>query len=98
MAQKTTEAIVVLRYPTATYQMRLFFGLDNVFRRFVPGFARIAALLNKRLKMGQQSEFDLDEKERATVDELKERLTSPTILTLARSAGQYTVDPEASDC
>lgn len=49
------------------------------------------------LIQGQQNEFDLVESERATVDELEERQTLPSVLVLPRYFGEYTVDTDASD-
>lgn len=42
--RKTTEAVAALRSLTTVSQIRSFLGLCNVYRRFVPGFAKIAAL------------------------------------------------------
>lgn len=97
VARKTTEAITAVRYPTTVSQMRSFLGLYSKYRRFVPGFAKLVALLNQRLKEGKPLHFELDEEERKAVNELESGLTSPTELDLPGSAGQLTVDSDASD-
>lgn len=48
--QKTTEAIDSLQYPTIASELRSFFGLCNVYPRFVPNFARPVSSLSKKLK------------------------------------------------
>lgn len=96
MARKTTEAIGSLLCYTTTSQLRSFWGVCIVYRRFIPGFAKVAVPLTQRLKKSQPNEFVLDHKEHATVDELKARLTSPLVIEMPRSTRQYFVDSDAS--
>lgn len=60
-------------------------GLWNVFRRFVPKFARIAAPLNEKLRKDQLGQFGaLSDNEKEAMTELQNRLISPPVLTLPR--------------
>ncbi|CDF39905.1 unnamed protein product [Chondrus crispus] len=68
----------------------------NVYRRFVKGFAKIAAPLNRKTGKNQPFEFEVltDEEYEAFV-ELKKRLVSPPILALPRYGKKYTLDTDA---
>ena len=73
-------------------------GLCNVFRRFVPNFARISTSLNRKLEKGQPSRFgDLTDEELKAFRELKRRLTSPLILALPKRDGYCKLDTDACD-
>lgn len=54
-----------------------FLGMCNVYRRFAPNFARVVAPRNKRLGMGEPTRFKLNDKERRTIDNLKQKIISP---------------------
>ena len=98
IAEHTTDAIRQLQAPTNLTELRSFLGLCNVFRRFVPNFARIAAPLNRKLRKGEPTVFGpLNEEEMGALEELKKRLIEPPILTLPRRDGRYTVDTDACD-
>lgn len=84
-AKMTTQAIESLRYVEDISEMRSFLGLCNVYRRFVPCFAKNAAFLNKKLKNEKTSQFVLDYQERRAVNELKNYLVSPPVLALPRA-------------
>ncbi len=49
---KRTEALEGFQFPKTQTQVRSFLGLCNVYRRFVKGFAKVAAPLNDLLKKG----------------------------------------------
>lgn len=97
VAKTTTEATESLQFSKDISQMRSSLGLWNVNICFVPGFAKIAAPLSKKLKNGEHSQFVLDDQERRAVNELKHRLVIPPVMAQPRAKGQYTVNTEASD-
>jgi len=85
VATKNTAAIEGFKEPKTQTQMRSFIGLCNVYRRFVPNFARVAAPLNRML----QKSFDFNlpefnEEEREAFNLLKAALANPPILQLPR--------------
>lgn len=57
VSTRTIDAICGLKYPTTVTGLRSLFALCNVFCRFVPNFARFAALLNKKLHKGKLQTF-----------------------------------------
>ena len=52
VALKNTEPLKRCPYPTTQTDLRSFLGLCNVYRRFVPNFARGAEPLNALLRKG----------------------------------------------
>ena len=96
VAQQKIEAVKGFKMPTTQTELRSFLGLCNVYRRFVPNFARAAAPLNDLLKKGQAFELPpLDEKQRKAFDSLKQALIEPPILRLPQSDLEYSVDTDA---
>lgn len=80
LASHTTEAILGPKPPTNLKEIRLFLDLCIVLVRFVSSFARIAALLNQRLKNDQPVSFTLLNCDKLHAREtLKNVLTSPSI-------------------
>ena len=98
VSTRTCDAIKQAKPPTTQTGIRSFIGLCNVFRRFVPNFARIATPLNRKLEKGQPFNFEtLTDAEYAAFEELKRRLVSPPILALPKRDGQYKLDTDACD-
>lgn len=92
----TTKVVEELRYPEDVSQMRSFLGLCNVYRRFMSGFAKISAQLHKKLKKRLPIKFVWDKQARQAVNDLKNRLINPPVLSLLRLKGHYTVDIDAN--
>lgn len=86
IATKTIDAERYLKRLTITSELRLFLGLCNVYRRFVPNFFLANGRpLYKELKKGEYTTFELNDKKRQTADDLKQKLTTPPILVLPRT-------------
>lgn len=79
-------------------ELKSFLGVCNLFRRFVPNFARIAALLNRKSEKGPTFHFGkLNETKIEALETLQYRLLSPPILALLRPNGRYTLDTDVCD-
>jgi RNase H-like domain found in reverse transcriptase/Reverse transcriptase (RNA-dependent DNA polymerase) len=96
VAEKNTLSLRTVQPPSTQSELRSFLGLCNLYRRFVPWFAKIASPLNALLRKGESPQlvpFDKDQLEAFLT--LKERLSNPSILSLPRAQGQYTLDTDA---
>ena len=58
MQSRNTDAIRRARPPTNITELRSFLGMCNVYRRFVPNFARVAAPLTRLTGKGMPQEFE----------------------------------------
>lgn len=97
VARKNTVSITSAKYPTTQTEMRSFLGMCNVYRRFVPNFAHVAAPLNKYLMKGQSADLPAPKEEDLDAFEsLKEALTSPPVLELPDLEKEYSIDADAS--
>ena len=93
-----TAALTKLEHPRTQSEMRSFLGLCNVYRRFVPEYARIAAPLTDKLKKGKPVNLEpFGESESTAFRTLVEAICSPPILALPRPGLPYTVDTDASN-
>jgi len=91
-----TRALREAHFPTTRTHLRSFVGMCNVFRRFVPNFARMAApqtdlvgsttpvLVSPATPLQQQA-----------LDRLKEALLTPPVLALPRRGRAYDLDMDA---
>ena len=91
----TTEGLKHCLPPTNQTELRSFLGMCNVYRRFVPNFARIAAPLSVRTGKNQPSEFQLDEAGLEAFNTLREHLLNPPVLALPRYGEDYVLDTDA---
>ena len=91
-----TRALREAHFPTTRTQVRSFMGMCNVFRRFVPNFARMAAPLTDL--MGSTAPFLVPPAtplQQQAFDRLKRALTTPPVLDLSRRGRKYVLDVEA---
>ena len=96
VASRTVDAVRQFKTPADQGELRSFLGMCNVYRRFVPNFARVAAPLNQKLKKGEPFQFDsLNDEEYKAFADLKVRLISPPVLALPRHGLRYTLDTDA---
>ena len=73
VAKRTTEAVQNFKVPTTQTHIKSFLGLCNVYRRFVPNFARVAAPLNALLKKGNPAQLaPLTEQQLLSFSKLKD--------------------------
>jgi hypothetical protein len=79
-------------------ELRSFLGLWNVYRRFVPKFASVAAPLNALLKKGESPKLGpLAEEQHRSFNALREKLLHPPVLALPRREDRYILDTDASN-
>ena len=77
-------------------ELRPFLGICNVYRRFVKGFAKIAAPLIRRTSKNQPFEVEVPtDVDYAAFVDLKKRPLSPPILALSLYRKNYTLDTDA---
>jgi RNase H-like domain found in reverse transcriptase len=84
--------------PTAQTELRSFLGLCNFYRRFVPGFEKVAGPLNYLLKKREGPKLGpLTKEQLLAFETLRDMLLQPPILALPRREGRYILDTDASD-
>lgn len=81
--------------PKCLKKLRAFLGLCSCYRRFVLGFAQMAASLNELT--WTDCKFECSSKRQEAFDELKKRLTSAPILGLPEDEEEFVLDTDASD-
>eukprot|EP00171_Calliarthron_tuberculosum_P023404 IDg23404t1 len=98
VANKNTKAIQKFKIPTTKTELRSFLGLCNVYRRFVPNFARAAAPLTELLKKEVEAALpEFDDRRLKSFQLLKKALTSPPILRLPQKNLRFSVDTDACE-
>lgn len=94
----TTVTICRLGAPANLREVCLFFGLYDVFRSFVPSFARLAASLSKELRKDQPLMFELlYEEDLLSMQLVKNTLNSPPLLAHPNSTGLLAFYADACD-
>jgi transposase InsO family protein len=98
IATKNTDALRTAQPPRTQTELRSFLGLCNVYRRFVPGFSKIAGPLNQMLRKGESPRLGaLSVEQLHAFESLRDNLLHPPVLALPRKAGRYVLDTDASD-
>ena len=90
-----TRAVADWPIPTSVKEVRSFLGLAGYYRRFVKGFADMAAPLHALTKKNQP--FIWTDKTQAAFEALRNALTSPPILTMPNDTDDFVLDTDASD-
>lgn len=96
LASHTSDAIHGFNPSTSLTKLRFFLGTCNVFKRFVPNFARIASLLNQRLEKKNQprTPAPLNSEELHVMDTTKSAFIAPPKLAFPYSGGHVTADTD----
>ncbi|CAH8627089.1 unnamed protein product [Dicrocoelium dendriticum] len=95
---RKTEQVKSWPIPVSVDQLRSFLGLASYYRRFIKGFAEIAAPLNALLQ--KNSLFVWSAECQEAFDRLRESLCNPPLLVfpdISTSAGEFILDTDASD-
>jgi RNase H-like domain found in reverse transcriptase/Reverse transcriptase (RNA-dependent DNA polymerase) len=98
VAEKKTATLKNTEHRKPQTELRSFLGLSNVYRRFVRGFAKIAAPLKLLLRKGETPQLGpLSYEQVNSFDTLRDALLNPPTLALPRIEGAFTLDTDASD-
>jgi transposase InsO family protein len=98
VSNKNVVALEQAHHPRTRTELRSFLGMCNVYRKFVPQFAKLAAPLTELLKKGQPDTFDhLTDAQVQAFDSLRASLMNPIILGLPVRDRDFTLDVDASD-
>ena len=81
--------------PQNLHDVKAFYGLCSYYRKFVQGFAEIAAPLTRLMK--KEDKFVWDDGCDEAFMELKHRLTVSPILALPQPIGRFVLDTDASN-
>ena len=91
-----TDAVRGFKAPRTQTELKSFLGLCNVYRRFVPNFARTAAPLQQFLCKGQPYELpEFNEDQYHAFNLLKQAISEPPVLRLPQSNLPYSLDTDA---
>ena len=89
------EAVQNWPAPRSLTELRSFLGLCSYYRRFIDGFADIAAPLHALTRKNAQFQWTSEQDE--AFARLKERLITAPVLGMPRDEGTYYLDTDASD-
>jgi len=89
------EAVENWPTPCNLPELRSFVGLCSYYRKFIAGFADLAAPLHALTRKNARFQWNSEQEEAS--NQLKERLTSAPVLGMPREDGVYYLDTDASD-
>ena len=75
---KKVEAVMSWERPKLVFEIRSFLGLVGYYRRFIKDFSRLVVLMTKLIR--KEVKFECNDLRERAFEELKRRLTSPSIL------------------
>ncbi|KAI3756929.1 hypothetical protein L6452_04461 [Arctium lappa] len=93
MDPKKVEAVTTWPFPKTQKQVRSFLGLAGYYRRFIQGYASIAAPLSDLL---QKDGFRWGEREHKAFEDLKHKLSVAPVLSLPDFKEVFVVETDAS--
>ena len=88
------ESIKAWLMPGCKKELQTFLGFCNYYRRFIKNYASTSERLSAMLK--GENNFSWNEDRKAAFYELKELLSSPPVLALPITDGEYILDTDAS--
>jgi hypothetical protein len=93
------DTILKARLPRKKAELRAFLGICNVYCRFVPKFATIAAPLMRHLRKDSPDSFDLEASPDAVAafELFRSILTSPPTLALPKQGLEYALATDATE-
>lgn len=91
---KKLEAIQKLEVPKTVTQIRSFLGMAGYYRRFIYGYADIAAPLHEATSKNVR--YSWDERKQQAFEKLKEALISPPVLSYPDFEKPFIVETDAS--
>ena len=98
VSEKNMVAIRAAVPPKNQTQLRSFLGLCNVYRRFVPGFARIARPVTELSKKETPFQLpDFNEEQLIAFEDLKSRLISTPGSRLPQTGLPFSIDSDARE-
>ena len=92
---KKVEAIRVIKPPKSQTQMRRFLGMSGFYRKFIPNYATRARCLYAMTKKNKSWKWG--EEEQAAFEDLKNALTSDSLLLYPDFSKSFVVTTDASD-
>jgi hypothetical protein len=95
--QSKTDSVQKSKLPRTRPELRSFLGLCNVYRRFIPQFAKIAAPLTKLLRGEIREPYTFSDDQEMSFEKLKEMVCSAPVLALPKLTGEMVLDTDASN-
>lgn len=92
---RNTGNLLNTQSPTNPTELRYFLGIYNVYKRFLPNFARVAASLNKLTGKNLVLNFIRNQDQLDACNKLRRFLVSPPLLALPRNSYKCILDTDS---
>jgi len=92
MEQEKIKVVKEWKTPMKVKDVKSFLGFANFYRRFIYNFSHTARPLNK---LKSKKEWKWEEEHQKVFEELKEKITSQSVLSLPRREGKFRVETDA---